>query len=111
MPTLNKISGFVVGQYGQPVELQVVDSDGNPEPIDGYTGINVVLCSPDRKITLEYTGAFSTDGTDGKLQFTPTSVSTFDRRGTWLGQVELTATGVLALTMDFEAEVAPKLAP
>lgn len=111
MPTLNKISGFVVGQFGQPIELQTVDSTGDAEPIDGYTGINVVLCSPDRQTTLEFTGAFSTDGADGKFQFTPTSLNTFDRQGIWQGQVEFTDTGVLSMTVPFEAQVEPKLAP
>jgi hypothetical protein len=109
MATLNKIEGLVVGQYGTAVELQVVDSDGNAEPIDSYTGITVVLRSQDWKTSLEFTGAFSTDGTDGKLVFTPTSGNTFDRSGTWNGQVEFTATSILAMTVPFEAEVAPKI--
>lgn len=109
MTTLNRIEGLVVGQYGSPIELQTVDSSGSALPIDSYTGITVVMRSPDWKTAVEFTGSFSTDGTDGKFQFTPTSNNTFDRPGTWIGQAELTATSVLALTMPFEAIVEPKL--
>lgn len=109
MTTLNKISGFVVGQYGVAVELQVVNSAGNAEDISGYTGINVVLISPDRRTALEFTGTFTTDGSDGKIQFTPTSGNTLDRPGIWNGQIELTAVSTLALTVPFEAQVEARL--
>ena len=43
------------------------------------------------------------------ISFTPTSNNTFDRDGTWEGQVQFTASGILVLTVIFEMEVEKKI--
>lgn len=107
--TLNKISGLVVSQYGTPIELQIVGSDGIAEDMSAYTGITVVTVSENAQVVKSFTGSFSTTGTDGKIIFTPSSSNTFDRQGTWQGQVEFSDTGALVLTVPFEVIVEPKL--
>jgi hypothetical protein len=109
MTTLNRITGIVVGQYGSAIPLTIVDDDGQVVDVSSYTGITVRLISPDARTTLEFTGAEVGDGTDGEISFTPTSSNTFDRDGTWEGQVQFTATGILVLTVIFEMEVEKKI--
>ena len=109
MPAINKIYGLVVGQYGTSIPLSIVDDDGQPIDLSDYTGIIVRAISPDARTTLEFTGEFADDGTDGNILFTPTSNNTFDRDKTWKGQVRFTATGIVALTVIFEMEVEGKI--
>jgi hypothetical protein len=109
MATLNKITGLVKGQYGSSIPLTVVDDEGNVIDLSSYTGITIRTISPDARTTLEFTGAFVSDGTDGEISFTPTSSNTFDRDGTWEGQVQFTASGILVLTVIFEMEVEKKI--
>ena len=109
MATLNKISGLVNGQYGASIPLTVVDDEGTAIDISSYTGITIKAISPDARTTLSFTGAFVNDGADGQLSFSPTSANTFDRDGTWKGQVQFTAGGILVLTVIFEMEVEQKI--
>ena len=109
MTTLNSVSGLVKGQYGSSIVLTVVDDEGIVIDLSSYTGITIRALSPDARTTLEFTGAFVVDGTDGQISFTPTSNNTFDRDGTWEGQVQFTASGILVLTVIFEMEVEKKI--
>jgi hypothetical protein len=109
MTTLNKITGLVTGQYGTAVTLTVVDDEGIAIDVSAYTGISVKALSPDARTTLTFTGDFVTTGTDGQIEFTPTSNNTFDRDGTWRAQVQFTATSILTLTVIFEMEVDQKI--
>lgn len=109
MATLNQVTGLVKGQYGSSIPLTVVDDEGNVIDISSYTGITIRALSPDARTTLEFTGAFVGDGTDGQFSFTPASNNTFDRDGTWEGQVQFTASGILVLTVIFEMEVEKKI--
>jgi hypothetical protein len=109
MATLNKVTGLVAGQYGSSIQLQVVDDAGNPIDISSYTGITIRALSPDARTTLQFTGAKVGGGTNGQFSFTPTSGNTFDRDGTWEGQVQFSAGGILALTVVFEMEVDKKI--
>lgn len=105
MAELNKIKGLVVGQYGESVSLTVVDKNGNAVDISTYTsGIAVVLRDPKSLKTITFSGSFVTDGTDGKVRFTPTS-GDLDRPGTWEGQISLTKAGTVARTRVFDVEV------
>lgn len=106
---MNKITGLVEGQYGNSVPLTIVDDDGTVEDLSSYTGITIKAISPDARTTLSFTGAFVSDGTDGQISFSPASDNTFDRDGTWKGQVQFTATSILALTVIFEMEVEGKI--
>ncbi len=109
MSTTNKVSGIVVGQYGNAIPLTIVDGDGNVVNLSSYTGVTVRAISPDAHTTLSFTGALVGGGTGGQFSFTPTSGNTFDRDGTWEGQVQFTATNILALTVVFEIEVSKKV--
>ena len=109
MTTLNKITGLVVGQYGSEIALTVVDDEGTVIDVSSYTGITIKALSPDARTTLSFTGAFVSTGTDGQIDFTPTLSNTFDRDGTWEGQVQFTASGILVLTVIFEMEVEKKI--
>lgn len=110
MTEMNKIKGLVVGQYGEGVSLTVVDKNGNAIDISAYTsGITVYLRDPQSLKTLTYTGSFVTDGTDGKVLFTPAS-GDIDRAGRWEGQIKLDKTSASALTRVFDVEVDKKLA-
>ena len=109
MSSINKITGLIVGQYGTAVVLQIVDSEGNAVDISAFSGVTVRSISPDARTTLSWTGSLVNGGTDGELSFTPTNLNTFDRDGTWKSQVQLTVTGILALTVVFEMEVDRKI--
>lgn len=109
MATLNKITGLVKGQYGSSIPLTIVDDEGTAIDLSSYTSISIRAISPDARTTLSFTGAFVSDGTDGQISFSPTSSNTFDRDGTWRGQVQFSATGILALTVIFEMEVEEKI--
>ena len=106
---MNKITGLVSGQYGTAVPITVVDDEGNVIDVSSYTGITIKAISPDARTTLSFTGALVGDGTDGEISFTPTSSDTFDRDGTWKGQVQFSATNILVLTVIFEIEVEKKI--
>lgn len=105
MAELNKLEGIVVGQYGVAVEVQVVDSDGDAIDLSTYTGITFKFRSPDGKTSISLTGAFSTDGSDGKCTFTPSSSVYFTTDGEWNGQIEFTKTGVVTKTVRFTVDV------
>lgn len=109
MAVVNKISGLVVGQYGSTIPLTIVDDEGVAVDVSSYTGITIKAISPDARTTLSFTGSFISSGTDGRIQFTPGSSNTFDRDGTWDGQVQFTAGGILALTVVFEMEIIKKI--
>lgn len=106
---LNKVTGIVKGQYGNSIQLQVVDDEGNAENISSYTTLTVRAVSPDGRTTLEFTAAKVNSGTNGEFSFSPTSNNTFDRDGTWQAQLQLAATNILAPTVVFEIEVDKKL--
>lgn len=102
---MNKIKGLVVGQYGESISLTVVDKNGNAVDISAYTsGTTVVLRDPKSLKTLSYGGSFVTDGTDGKVSFTPSS-GDIDRPGTWEGQITLTKAAATARTRVFDVEI------
>lgn len=110
MAELNKITGIVVGQYGNVITLTVVDANGNALDISSYTGMTVYARAPFDLKTLSWTASFVTDGSDGKIQFTPLVASIFDRSGSWTGQVKLTKTSIVAWTVPFTIEVQEALA-
>lgn len=105
MTQLNVIEGIVQGQYGEAITLQVVDDDGNGIDISGYTTSKAVtLRDPASMKTLSYSASFSTDGTDGKVYFTP-AAGGIDREGVWEGQIKLEAASALRFTVVFSVNV------
>lgn len=100
---------LVVGQYGSPVLLEIVDEDGVAADVAAaiYPTIIVVSTSPDRQSTLEWTGS---GDSSGNLTFTPASSNTWDRPGTWLGQIEFSdSTSLLVMTPPFDMLVYSRL--
>jgi hypothetical protein len=105
MAELNKIRGLVVGQYGESISLTVVDKNGSTVDISTYTsGITVTFRDPKSLKTVAFTGTFVTDGTDGKVKFTP-ATGDLDRPGMWEGQIALEKASAVALTRVFEVEI------
>lgn len=97
----------VVGQFGSAIQLDVTNEAGVAADLSSYT-ITVVTTSPDQTKSLEWTG---TGDSLGNLSFTPgASDSTFDRPGTWKGQVEFAdSTTILILSPVFDIPVDRRL--
>jgi len=89
----NLIENVIVGEYGYPVFLALVDENTDPISLAGYDTIQVVLRSPDKLKTITSTATLYSDGKDGKLYFTPGSTD-IDRAGTWKCMIKMIATGV-----------------
>lgn len=110
MSTINQITGLVVGQYGNSIELTIVDADGVAIDISSYsTSQTVYARSPHDLTTLTFTASFKTTGSDGKIVFSPASGNTFDRKGTWTGQVVLLSASAKSLSVPFEMVVGEAL--
>lgn len=83
------IANVVVGNFGTKIVLTMVDGDGTVVDVSSYTGtLTVTFTKPDSAGTQAFTLTFNTDGTDGKLKFTPAS-GEIDTKGEWNGTVEL----------------------
>ncbi len=109
MAELNKIKGLVVGQYGESISLTVVDKNGNAVNISTYTtALQVTLRDPQTLKTLSYSASFVTDGTDGKVRFTP-AAGEIDRDGVWEGQIKLSKSTADAFTKVFSVEIEKRL--
>lgn len=91
MTKANLVENVVVGEYGYPIYLWLVDEDNIDVDISSYNTIQVLLRSPDDLKLVTYTASLFSDGTDGRLTFTPAS-GDLDRPGVWSGIVKLTVT-------------------
>lgn len=109
MATRNRITGLVVGQYGSPIVLTIVDDDGVVVNLSVYSSLTIKAVSPDGGSTLTFTGTLVGGGTGGQFSFTPTVNNTFDRDGDWEGQVQFAAASVLAPTVICTLQVDKKL--
>jgi hypothetical protein len=110
MAQINLVTGVTVGEYGTAITLTVVDSVGTAVDVSTYTtAITITARDPYALKTLTFTGSFVTTGTDGKIKFTPTSNNTFDRYGTWEGQVKLASATVVSKTVPFKIVVEQSL--
>lgn len=111
MPEINKITGITEGQFGDTIQLQVVDKNGQPVDISAYTGTKTVtLRDPFTLKSLSYTATFVTDGTDGQFQFTPAAATEINRAGKWEGQLKLlVGSSAAAYTVVFEVTVGKKI--
>lgn len=67
----------------------------NDEPVDlsSATVKQIVFDKPERNGVMPMNAAFTTDGTDGKLQYTVTSNTFFDMPGAWQIQGRANPTG------------------
>ena len=60
----NLIEHVIVGEYGYPVYLRLIDEKSVDVPINGYDTFQVILRSPDKLKTVTYTATLYSDGTD-----------------------------------------------
>lgn len=99
---------LVVGQFGAAIQLDVTDENGTASDLTVYPTITIVAASPDHVKVIEWAG---TGDSAGNLSFTPSaSDSTFDRPGSWEGQVEFAdSTSLLILSPVFEMPVDRRL--
>lgn len=98
---------LIVGMFGAAVQLDVTDETGTASDLTVYPTITVVTISPDGVKQLEWAG---TGDSLGNLSFTPASDSTFDRPGTWQGQVEFAdSTSLLIMSPPFDMNVLRRL--
>jgi hypothetical protein len=101
----NLIENVIVGEYGYPVFLHLVDENNDDVNLTSYDILQVLLRTPDDLKTVTYTATLFSDGTDGKIYFTPATTD-LDRAGTWKGMVKLTDTGVnVTKSQPFDMEV------
>ena len=92
MAVRNVITGVYKGEI-KTVIITMVDSDGDVVDVSGYDSTKELnLRGPHDRKELTKTLTFTTDGADGKLQFTFAS-GDLDIAGTWEGQVELNVSG------------------
>lgn len=107
MDAVNKVQGFVEGEYGLAHALQIIDDDGVGVDLTTYTGIALRAISADAQKTISIS---STGGdSSGNFSITPDTANFFDRDGTWLAQVHLTTATILAMTVPFEVDVTRQL--
>jgi len=110
MAELNKITGVVVGQYGEAIILAIVDDNGVAIDVSSYATAKTLTMRDKYTLkVLSYSLTFVTDGTNGQVKFTPAS-GDIDRAGDWEGQIELDTASARAITQRFTIEVEPKLA-
>lgn len=106
---INKVAGVYVGEYGDPIILTLINN-GVVQDVSAYSTSQAVrLLSPDELKELTYVASFVTDGSDGKVQFTPAN-GDIDREGKWTGQVILNAAAAQARSKIFTVIVGRGLA-
>lgn len=108
MAIANKLDGIKVGDFGETITLTLKDTDGTAQDISSFTTRQVHVRSPKGTKTVTNTATFTTDGTDGKLDFS-FSIGEIDRPGRWEGQVELSKTGGESKSDLFEMNVEARL--
>lgn len=84
---------FSVGDFGLKIVITVVKADGSPRDVSASTAMNVILRKPD-KSTVAKTAAFTTDGTDGRLEYSIEDASVLDVAGKWTARGQVTTSTV-----------------
>ncbi len=77
------------GDYGGIIRVRVRE-DGAVKDVSGYTTRQFRLIRPTDKVETIVTATFTTDGTDGLLQYTVAS-GLLSKKGAWRIQVLLTS--------------------
>ena len=95
---IKPLYGLTVGQYGENVSLEIVDSDGNAFDLSAYTAFIIRAISKDAQETLSFTGSF-TSASLGTGYITPSSTNTFGRDGSWTIQGQFSDTAAPSLSM------------
>ena len=86
------VRGVSVGSWGQTIIVTLQDLSGVVQNVSTYTGTkSAVAISPDGAKRVSATVSFSTDGSDGLVQWTWAS-GDIDRPGNWTLQISLNKT-------------------
>lgn len=100
------LTGVVVNNWGQKIELTVVDIDTNAAvDISSYTTLQIVFKDPAGSQTAK-TAAFVTSGTDGKLDYT-IEQDLLDVDGTWQVRARVSTAQALLQTEWVDMHVQP----
>lgn len=75
-----------VGDIGTAMVFQVVDQSNNIVDLSSASAMQVILKAPSWSSGQAFTAVWSTNGTDGKMQYVSIA-STFSEPGTWQAQV------------------------
>lgn len=70
-----------LGDVGVDIIVQFLDSDCDPKDISSFTTLSICFEKTDGT-TVSKTATFTTDGTDGKIQYL-TETGVIDQTGTW----------------------------
>lgn len=89
---------FVLGDFGLPITVEVVDKSDNFLDISAATTVNIVLKKPDGSI-LTKTAAFVTDGTDGKITYVVES-GVLSVTGQWTARAQV----IITPTVDYKTK-------
>ena len=98
------LRGAVVGEYGKTYVVSLKNFEDEDQNASAYTSINLYFRSPDGIKTVNCTGAFVTDGSDGLVSWSFDSDTYLDREGVWGGQVKLEQTGQRSRSYIFDLE-------
>lgn len=100
-----ELENVIVGNFGQKIVLTLQDSGGTAVDVSGYTGTNTVTFRKPDGVPQQFTLSFDSDGTDGKVKFTPAS-GEIDQKGDWIGTIELkVGATVISRSVPFTMEV------
>lgn len=58
-----------LNDIGTVLRVQIVDEDGTPIDISAATVKEILLLKPDKRTSLLKTATFTTDGTDGMMEY------------------------------------------
>lgn len=108
MALANQLNGIKLGDFGEILVLTMKDKDGTVQDISSFTTRQVIVRTPDKLKTVTRTATFTTDGTDGKLDFSFAD-GDIDRPGLWEGQVVLSKTGMERRSDIFDMNVETRL--
>lgn len=105
---VQKVTGIIVGQYGEAITLSVLDENGDAADLSAYTVAVLRSISDDAQKTLQLSGTIVA-ATGNSITVTPDTANYFDRDGDWNSQLQLSDTGILALTTPFIIEVSKQI--
>lgn len=82
---------FYVGDFGLTIRLTAVDAAKSPENISAATQVQFEFVKPSQAVVTK-TAAFTTDGSDGKAEYTIES-GLLDEAGKWSVRMLITEGG------------------
>lgn len=89
-----------LGSYPFAIIRTLKDEDDSVVDVSAATSITLIIKSPSG-VRKTFTGEFTTDGTDGKVQYVTTSQSDLDETGTWNAQFLIGISGGSVPTATF----------